>query len=234
MEGDASPLALVADVGDLVGQHRPGPRAGFAADDGPVNAAQPGTWHRREQGLQGEEFDVGSGPAQGAKKLAGLQPGAGARARTTEQPDRFTNQGRCQADQRLAFCGGLGYVTSPAVSIVGGGGTGATAVAQITGGVVTGITITDAGFGYTNTPTIHIAPPPAAAVSPTVLPMMRVDSTNLAPHNNYQIQFKPSLGGTWGNWSGGSFSPTGVTNSQYLFITNRVGFFRVSHMPLPD
>ena len=127
--------------------------------------------------------------------------------------------------------GGSGYVTSPAVTIVGGGGTNATAVSQISGGVVASITITDAGIGYTNTPTIQIAPPPAAAVSPKVLPMMRVDATNLAPYNNYQIQFKPGLGGTWANWNGGLFTPTGATNSQYLFITNGVGFFRVSHLP---
>ena len=127
--------------------------------------------------------------------------------------------------------GGSGYDTSPAVSIVGGGGTNATAVANISGGVVTSITITDAGIGYTNAPTVQIAQPAATTVSPTVLPMMRVDATNLAPYNNYQGQFKPNLGGTWGNWNGGLFSPTGVTNSQYLFITNSIGFFRVSHLP---
>ncbi|MGO8925786.1 MAG: LamG domain-containing protein [Limisphaerales bacterium] len=129
--------------------------------------------------------------------------------------------------------GGFGYVTSPAVTIVGGGGTNATALANISGGVVTSITITDAGIGYTNTPTIQIAPPPppAAAVSPTVLPVMRVDSANLAPYENYQIQFKPDLGGTWGNWNGGLFSPTGLANSQYLLITNGAGFFRLEYVP---
>jgi hypothetical protein len=126
--------------------------------------------------------------------------------------------------------GGSGYVTSPAVTIVGGGGTNATAISHISGGVVTSITITDAGIGYTNPPTLRIAPPPAAAVSPTVLPVMRVDSANLAPYDNYQIQFKPDLGGTWGNWNGGLFSPTDVTNSQYLFITNGVGFFRLEYL----
>jgi hypothetical protein len=127
--------------------------------------------------------------------------------------------------------GGSDYVTSPAVTIVGGGGNNATAASQISGGVVTNITITSAGIGYTNTPTIRIAPPPAPAVSPTVLPVMRLDSTNLAPYDNYQIQFKPDLGGTWGNWNGGLFSSTGVTNSQYLFITNGVSFFRLQYVP---
>jgi hypothetical protein len=127
--------------------------------------------------------------------------------------------------------GGSGYVTSPAVSIVGGGGSNATAVSHISGGVVTGITISDAGIGYTNAPTVRIAPPPAAAMFPTVEPVMRVDSANLAPYNNYQIQFKPDLGGTWGNWNDGLFSPTDMTNSQYLFITNGAGFFRLQYVP---
>jgi hypothetical protein len=127
--------------------------------------------------------------------------------------------------------GGSGYVTSPAVTTVGAGGTNATAVSHISGGVVTSITIVDAGNGYTNAPTVRIAPPPAAAVSPTVLPVMRVDSANLAPYDDYQIQFKSDIGGAWGNWNGGLFSPTELTNSQYLFITNSVGFFRLQYVP---
>ena len=128
--------------------------------------------------------------------------------------------------------GGSGYVTSPAVTIFGGGGSNATAVANLSGdGVVTNIAITDAGIGYTNAPTVEIAQPPAAAVSPTVLPVMRLDSTNLAPYDNYQIQLKPAIGGTWANWNRGLFSPTDVTNSQYLFITNAVGFFRLQYVP---
>jgi hypothetical protein len=127
--------------------------------------------------------------------------------------------------------GGSGYVTSPAVSIVGCHGTNATAVSHISGGVVTSISITSAGIGYTNTTTVQIAPPPAAAVFPTVLPVMRVDSASLAPYDNYQIQFKPDVGAAWGNWNGGLFSPTDVTNSQYLFITNSTGFFRMQYVP---
>jgi hypothetical protein len=127
--------------------------------------------------------------------------------------------------------GGSGYLTTPAVTIVGGGGTNATAVAQTSGGVVTNITITNPGTSYTNTPTIEIAQPPAPAVSPAMLPMMRLDCAGLAPYGNYLIQFKPALGGAWGNWNGGAFSPIDVTNSQYLFITNGLGFFRLQYVP---
>ena len=107
----------------------------------------------------------------------------------------------------------------------------ATAVSHVTGGVVTDISISSAGFGYTNTPAIRIAAPPAAAVAPTVWPVMRVDSRTLAPYDNYQVQFKPELGGAWGNWDGGLFTSAGGTNSQYLFITNGPGLFRLQYVP---
>lgn len=129
--------------------------------------------------------------------------------------------------------GGSGYVTAPAVSIVGGGGTKAGAISEISGGVVTSIVITNAGFGYTNTPTIRIAQPPAAAVPPTVQLVTRVDASGLAPYDNYQIQFMPVLGSAWQNWNGGLFNPTAVTNSQFLFITNGVGFFQLQYLGPP-
>jgi hypothetical protein len=56
--------------------------------------------------------------------------------------------------------GGYGYVENPAVTITGGGGTGAKATATQFNGVVTSITINNSGSGYTSTPTITIAPPP--------------------------------------------------------------------------
>jgi hypothetical protein len=126
--------------------------------------------------------------------------------------------------------GGSGYITNPPVSIVGLG-TNAGGISQISGGVVTSITITNAGSGYTNTTTVEIGPPPAAAVSPTVQLAMQVDSTSLVPYDNYQIQFTPTIGTPWANWNGGLFSPTYVTNSQYLFVTNATGFFRLQYVP---
>ena len=127
--------------------------------------------------------------------------------------------------------GGSGYVAIPAVNILGGGGSNATAVANLSGGLVASIGITSAGIGYTSIPTIEIAPPPATALSPTVLPVMRVDSAALAPYQYYQLQFKASMGVPWGNWSGGLFAATAVTNAQPVFITNTTGFFRLQYVP---
>ena len=53
--------------------------------------------------------------------------------------------------------GGSGYRAAPIVYISGGGGSGATAVAQInSSGAVTGITVTNPGTGYTSVPTIDL------------------------------------------------------------------------------
>lgn len=46
------------------------------------------------------------------------------------------------------------YSTAPTVTITGGGGTGATATAVLTSGIVSGITLTNAGVGYTSAPTL--------------------------------------------------------------------------------
>lgn len=51
---------------------------------------------------------------------------------------------------------GVGYTTTPLVTISGGGGTGATAKALLGDGKITGITVTNRGSGYTTTPTVTI------------------------------------------------------------------------------
>ena len=54
--------------------------------------------------------------------------------------------------------GGTGYIAPPYVSITGGGGSGATAIASInrTTGAITGIQITCPGCGYTSAPTVTL------------------------------------------------------------------------------
>ena len=51
---------------------------------------------------------------------------------------------------------GVGYMGRPIVSIIGGGGSGATAIAEFDPDSlqVTGVTITSPGYGYTSTPTV--------------------------------------------------------------------------------
>jgi len=72
--------------------------------------------------------------------------------------------------------GGVGYTTSPTVSIGGTGegvGIGTTttalATATISNGVVTGVAITNPGFGYTTPPKVLISPPPFSVEENTVV-----------------------------------------------------------------
>ena len=54
---------------------------------------------------------------------------------------------------------GKGYVKAPLVTLSGGGGTGATAVAGVTNGIITSITVSDGGAGYTSRPIVTISDP---------------------------------------------------------------------------
>lgn len=129
--------------------------------------------------------------------------------------------------------GGSGYLTIPAVNF-SGGGSNATAVAAISSvGVVTNLTLTSPGSGYASNTIVEIDPPPAVSVSPAVFPMMQINSIGLSPYDNYQVQSTatPATGTPWSNWNGGLFTPTDVTNTQVLFITNNVGFFRLQYLP---
>jgi hypothetical protein len=57
----------------------------------------------------------------------------------------------------ILTAGGSGYTSAPAVSFSGGGGSGATAVAYITDGVVIGFRMVGLGSGYTSAPTVTLS-----------------------------------------------------------------------------
>lgn len=63
--------------------------------------------------------------------------------------------------------GGTGYTSVPTVTITGGNGSGAAAVANVTGGKVDAIYITSFGSGYTETPIITISGPATHGVGNT-------------------------------------------------------------------
>lgn len=76
--------------------------------------------------------------------------------------------GSGQLDRINITNGGTGYVAAPKVTITGGGGTGATATAVVTNGVVSGINIVNGGSGYSSEPTITISSGSGAAVTATI------------------------------------------------------------------
>ncbi len=65
--------------------------------------------------------------------------------------------------------GGTTYRAAPAVTLTGGGGTGATAHAVLTNGVVTSVVVDAPGTGYTSAPTVTLAAPPTGQVTGLVI-----------------------------------------------------------------
>ena len=86
---------------------------------------------------------------------------------------------------------GAGYVTAPAIEIVGGGGSGAVANAVISGGVITNCYVIDGGSGYTEPPTVRIISPTitttnlVAVLTPTSVASLNIVSKGFSVENNY-------------------------------------------------
>jgi hypothetical protein len=89
----------------------------------------------------------------------------------------------------------------------------------------------NAGMGYAVPVTIQIDPPPVTALFPTVASGVQLNSSSLTPYENYQFQFRPDFGISWSDLNGGLISPSAATNSQYFFLTNDSGFFRLRYSP---
>lgn len=78
--------------------------------------------------------------------------------------------------------GGSGFTFIPSIEIIGGGGTGATAVATISTGSISGVYITNPGSGYSTTPTILVNGNGTGAV---LAPVLRNEYYNSAPADSY-------------------------------------------------
>jgi formylglycine-generating enzyme required for sulfatase activity len=128
---------------------------------------------------------------------------------------------------------GAGYVTEPAVSITGGGGSGATAVALITNGGVSDIIVLNAGFGYTNKPTVEISSPPQSVkLGLRLAPLLTVEGE---PYSLATIQWADALGNT-NQW----FTITNVMlgSNAYQWCDTEAGtagkrFYRAIAFPTP-
>ena len=73
---------------------------------------------------------------------------------------------------------GTGYVSAPSVAVIGGGGSGASAVAAVAFGGVTGVTMAAAGSGYTSSPTVTIIGGGGIGAAGQASPVVTLDSIN--------------------------------------------------------
>lgn len=83
---------------------------------------------------------------------------------------------------------GAYYTSTPAVTFSGGGGTGAAGTAIVQNGIVTGVTITNPGTGYTSAPTVAFAGGGSAAGT-AVLDGTTVDSITMTSGGGKIITF---------------------------------------------
>lgn len=124
--------------------------------------------------------------------------------------------------------GGSGYTTTPAVTVTGGGGSGATAVAVVSNGVVVDVQPVDPGSGYTTPPRVVIDPPPANALYLSVAHFMELDLAHLSPYDDYQLESSIVPSGSWADLL--LFTPTSATSTQRVSALSDLGFYRVRYV----
>lgn len=87
---------------------------------------------------------------------------------------------------------GCGYTNTPSVRIVGSSGSGATATANMTDGIITDVVITSAGSGYMNTPRILIESPPFVPTVNIAVSKVKV-TQQVRVNHNYVLQASSDL-----------------------------------------
>jgi hypothetical protein len=123
---------------------------------------------------------------------------------------------------------GAGYDTPPAVLLIGGGGTGATAVATVVNGVVTGISITNPGAGYTSAPRVQIASPPFSPRVGVSVSKVRV-TMEVVLGRRYQLESSTDMS-TWSP-SGTPFVAQDELLTQEFEVDVTGRFFRINQVP---
>jgi len=95
--------------------------------------------------------------------------------------------------------GGSGYTSEPAITITGGGGSGATAKAILSGDKVALLVVLTAGSGYTGSPTVSIeAPPKELGLVLEMVPKLTVVGP---PGSLARVEWGADISGPWTVWS---------------------------------
>ena len=126
--------------------------------------------------------------------------------------------------------GGVGYTNIPNVRIIGGGGSGAQAVAVVNNGVVVAVTLMESGHGYTSTPTIVVDPPFIRSPTLNIAAMSRLSFSNITTGLLYRLQRR--LGSDWVDQAGG-FTAGSQTYTQMVAGAVVSEAYRLAPNPLP-
>jgi hypothetical protein len=110
-------------------------------------------------------------------------------------------------------------------SVCGGGGSDAKGTAIVSNGMVTGISMTATGSGYTNAPYVLIAAPPGLPSTSIEVSHVRV-TLHLIPGYTYKIQTAIDAGATWTD-AGAPFLATDSNMSEVFAVSTTSQLFRV-------
>ncbi len=123
---------------------------------------------------------------------------------------------------------GCGYTNSPSVRIIGGGGSGAGATAEVLNGHVVSINVTNGGCCYTNLPKILIESPPFVPTVGIAVSKVKV-TQNVRVNHNYILEASYDLQ----NWTATSLQFTAESESIVSeFDVDAVGrYFRLREVP---
>ncbi len=117
--------------------------------------------------------------------------------------------------------GGSGYTSEPAVTLSGGGGSGASGKAILAGDKVALILVLTAGSGYSSAPTVVIeAPPRSVGVRLRMVPELTVEGPvgSLA-----RVEWARELSGPFSGWSTWSNVVIGVEGTVLVDLTPTAG-----------
>jgi FtsP/CotA-like multicopper oxidase with cupredoxin domain len=119
-----------------------------------------------------------------------------------------------QVDAIVLAIGGSGYV-APTVGFSGGGGTGAAATATIdVNGVITGVTVTDPGSGYTTAPTVTITDTTGPGAGASATATLTVTGLTLtAPGTGYTSNPTVAISDSTGTGTGAAGTATVTTDT---------------------
>jgi len=123
---------------------------------------------------------------------------------------------------------GFGYDSPPVVTLIGGGGSGASATATVANGVVTGIVITQPGSGYTSAPTLRIASPPFSPKLGISVSRVKV-ALDVVLGRKYQLESSSDL--TAWKPTGPAFIAEDEQLEQEFEVATTGRYFRIQQVP---
>ena len=129
--------------------------------------------------------------------------------------------------------GGTGYTSAPAVTFTGGSGTGAAAVATISGGVITALTMTNSGTGYITVPAVTFVGGGGGSATATAVISSTSVRIRFREHGMYDIDNNVLITGAISDIGGSALNgalgsgTTGTVNVDSSSLWPTTGYVRI-------